>query len=399
MSEFIGKELFALLIAFAGSACIAWYAIPIIIKVASIRNLTDAPGPRKIHKKDIPTLGGIGIYGGFAVGFLLAIDGNMEGVSYFTVATLILFFIGLKDDLITLDPRKRLIGELIAIVIMIYFTDIRLTSFHGFMGINSIPVWLTYVTTIFIMVVIINSMNLIDGIDGLAAATGIIASVTFGIWFWLSGDFGYVIMAAALTGVLTTFLMFNISKGKNKIFMGDTGSLVIGFILAVMTIRFNEINNGMNIFYNLKSSPAVSIGILIVPLFDTLRVFTIRILHGLNPFKADNRHIHHIMLRAGYSHRMATFYLSVAHIFIIALAFLLDPIGIIWLSLVLLLACTILTGLVYALVYKNYTRGNIILNSEESEAIHKMSYFQRAIKKRNLAHGRRHVSPGTNSQL
>lgn len=383
MSDLTIKELSPLLLAFASASIIVWYSIPVIVKVASIRHLTDSPGPRKIHQKATPTLGGIGICGGFAIGFLLAINGNMPGVTYFTVSTLILFFVGIKDDLITLDSRKKLIAQILAVLIMIYFTDIRLTSFHGFLGINAMPSWLTYVTTIFVVVVIINSMNLIDGIDGLAASTGIIASVTFGIWFWLSGDIGYSIMAAALTGALLAFLWFNLSKGKNKIFMGDTGSLVIGFILAVMTIRFNEINTGINIFHNLKSSPAISIGILIVPLFDTLRVFTIRILHGYHPFTADNRHIHHIMLRAGYSHRRSVFFISLAHIFVITLAFLLDHIGILWLSLLLLLICTILTGLVYVLIYKNHTRGNIILNKEESDTIHKITYFQRVFSKKS----------------
>ena len=382
LTELSLKELPALLLAFASAAFIAWYSIPIIVRVDLIRHLTDPPGPRKIHKKEIPTLGGIGIYGGFAIGFLLAINGHMQGVTYFTVATIILFFVGIKDDLVILDSRKKLIAQVLAVLIMICFTDIRLTSFHGFLGINAIPSWLTYVTTIFVVVVIINSMNLIDGIDGMAASTGIIASVTFGIWFWMSGDIGYSIMAAALTGALLAFLWFNLSKGKNKIFMGDTGSLVIGFIIAVMTIHFNEANKGMNIYHDLKSSPAISIGILIVPLFDTLRVFTLRILLGRNPFTADNRHIHHIMLRAGYSHRRSAFFISLAHIFIITLAFLLDHIGIIWLTLVLLLLSTALTGLVYILINKNFTRGNIILNKEESNIILKLSFFYRKVSKR-----------------
>lgn len=382
LTELTVKELPALLLAFASATFIAWYSIPIVVKVASIRHLTDSPGPRKIHKKEIPTLGGIGIYGGFAIGFLLAINDHMQGVTYFTVAMMILFFVGIKDDLVSLDPRKKLIAQILAVLIIIYFTDIRLTSFHGFLGINAIPTWLTYVTTIFVVVVIINSMNLIDGIDGLAASTGIIASVTFGIWFWMSGDIGYSIMAAALTGALLAFLWFNLSKGKNKIFMGDTGSLVIGFIIAVMTIHFNEINSGMNIYYDLESSPAISIGILIVPLFDTLRVFTIRLLLGHHPFTADTRHIHHIMLRAGYSHRRSAFFISLAHIFIITLAFLLDHIGILWLTLVLLLVSTALTGLVYVLINRNYIRGNIILNKEESNIILKLSFFHRAMRKR-----------------
>ena len=369
MTETSLKELFAVIIAFAGSLFVAWFSLPLVVKVASIRNLTDPPGPRKIHNRPIPTLGGIGIFAGFSFGFLMSINGFMDGVTYFTVATLFLFFVGMKDDLITLDPRKRLIAEILAAIILIYFTNIRITSFQGFLGISNIPVWLTYITTIFIFVVIINSINLIDGIDGLAASTGIVSSVTLGIWFWLSENKACAIMAAAPTGTLIGFIRFNLGNGKNKLFMGDTGALIIGFILAAMIVRFNELNNSHATIHNLYSAPAISIAILVVPLFDTLRVFTIRILRGIHPFTADNRHIHHLMLRAGYSHRRSTFFISLAHILLIVLAFSLDHIGILWLALLLLVICIALTGLIYILVYRNYISKNLEINEVDAGMI------------------------------
>ena len=199
---------------------------------------------------------------------------------------------------------------------------------------------------------IINALNLIDGIDGLAASIGIIASVFFGIWFYLSGDYGYTIMAAALLGALLVFLGYNISDGPKKIFMGDTGSLVIGFTLAVFAIRFNEIDAAGKSFYDLQSTPSVSIAVLIVPLFDTLRVIILRFRNHQSFFVADNRHIHHMMLRAGFSHRQATLYISIFNILMIALALLLDGIGILWLGLVLLVICGIATMVLFAAVRK-----------------------------------------------
>jgi len=381
------------MIALASAMFVAWYIIPRVVKVALKRHLTDLPSLIKIHKKEVPTLGGIGIYAGFVFGFLLTVDGSMMGVSYFTVSTLMLFFVGLKDDLIGVSARKRIIAEIIAALIIVYFTDIQLTSFNGFLGIYEIPVWLTYVSTIFIIVVIINSVNLIDGIDGLAASTGIIAAITFGIWFWLLDDVGFTIMAAALTGALTAFLFYNLSKGKNKIFMGDTGSLVLGFVLAILAIRFNGISSGANAVYSLQSAPVVSIGILIVPLFDTLRVFTIRVLKGQSPFVGDNRHIHHMMLRAGYSHKRSTFYISMAHILIVLTAFLLDPIGIFWLTAVLLILCVLLTALVYLLVYRNYAKENIRLNIRRSINIPGLSFIQWAKRNKNWQNGIRNLEP------
>lgn len=374
------SEKFAVLMAFAVSGFITWFSIPIVIRVATLRNLTDIPGMRKIHKREIPTLGGIAIFAGFTTSFLLSIDGFMQGVNYFTFAFLLLFFVGMKDDLIPVDPKKKLFAEILAAIGIIYFTNIRITSFHGFMGIHEIPLWLTYISTIFVMIVIINAINLSDGIDGLAASIGIIASATFGAWFYLTGNTGYTIMAAALTGTLIAFLRFNISGGKNKIFMGDTGSLIIGFLLAAMTIRFNEISIAPSAGHYLHSAPAISIAILIVPLFDTLRVFIIRLSRGQHPFTADNRHIHHLMLRTGYSHKRSTLMISLAHAALIALAFSLDRLGIFRLALVLLLACLLLTGAINLLVYRKYIMKHRSLGREELGALRFIFNFHRLFR-------------------
>jgi UDP-N-acetylmuramyl pentapeptide phosphotransferase/UDP-N-acetylglucosamine-1-phosphate transferase len=233
------------------------------------------------------------------------------------------------------------------------------------MGIQEIPMWLTYISTIFLMIVIINAVNLSDGIDGLAASIGIVASVTFGVCFFLSGNKAYTIMAAALTGTLVAFLRYNLSKLKKKIFMGDTGSLIKGFLIAAMTIRFNEVHATASAYYELDSAPEISFAILIVPLFDTLRVFTIRIMRGHHPFIADNWHIHHLMLRTGNSHKRSSFIISIVHIFIIILAFSLDHIGILWLALILLMVCLLLTAVIYLLVYKRYLMKHRSLNHDD----------------------------------
>ena len=341
MPEIVIKGWPAILLAFAGAVAITWYYLPKVLKVVNERHLGDRPGRHKIHKKETPTLGGIGIFAGFIFGFLMGINGYMPGVSYFTAGAMLLFFIGVKDDLVYINPWKKLGAEVGAALIIAMFTDIHFTNLHGFLGILSLPVWAYYLITVFIIVLIINALNLIDGIDGLAASIGIIASLFFGVWFFLSNDYGYTIMAAALLGALLVFLGFNITDGPKKIFMGDTGSLVIGFILAVLAIRFNEIDAAGKSFYDLKSTPSVSIAVLIIPLFDTLRVIILRFRNHQSFFVADNRHIHHMMLRAGFSHRRATLYISLFNILMIAIALLLDGIGILWLGLILLVLCGI----------------------------------------------------------
>ncbi|MGI6340310.1 MAG: glycosyltransferase family 4 protein [Bacteroidales bacterium] len=377
------NPLIEVLLAFSVALFVTWFYIPRIIKIASVKNLTDKPGERKVHHYAIPTLGGIGIFGGFAFGFLLAVDGQLPGIAYLAAASMILFFIGIYDDLINLRPRKKIIAEMFAALIIFLFTDMHFTNLHGFLGITELPFWLSLLITMFVVVVIINSLNLIDGIDGLAASVGIVSSAVLGIWFWLSGEYGYAIMASALLGSLIAFLRFNLSKGKNKIFMGDTGSLLIGFILAVLIIRFNEINAGSTSFIALKSAPAISIAILIVPLFDTLRVFTLRAVDGQSPFIADNRHIHHLMLRAGFSHRMSTLYISIAHLLIIGLAFWLDNIGILRLTLVLVSVCTFLTVLIKVKIQIKIGR-----KAAERMGVNKVKinllYLERAIKNKAI---------------
>lgn len=339
MPEIIITGLPAIMLAFASALLITWYYIPKVINVVKERHLEDKPGLNKIHKKDVPTLGGIGIFGGFIFGFLIGVNGYMPGLSYFTAAAVFLLFVGIKDDLVYLNPKKKFWGELGSAVVVAVFTNVHITHFHGFMGITDIAVFTSYIVTIILIVLIINAVNLIDGIDGLAASVGIIASLAFGTFFFLSGDYGYTVMAAALLGALIAFLRYNMSEGPKKIFMGDSGSLVIGFTLAVLAVRFNELVAAGNAVVDLKSAPAISIAILIIPLYDTLRVMILRLRDKKSMFVGDKRHIHHVMLRAGFSHKESTLYISLFNVFIIAVAFLLDGIGILLLGLVLLVLC------------------------------------------------------------
>lgn len=357
MPEIVITGLPAILIAFASALIITWYYIPRVIKVVKERHFEDRPGFHKIHKHKVPTLGGIGIFGGFIFGFLIGIDGYMPGLSYFTAAVVFLLFVGIKDDLVYLNPRKKFLGELGAVVIVALFTNINITHFHGFLDITDISSIASFIVTVLLFIFIINAVNLTDGIDGLAASVGIIASVAFGVFFFLSGDYGYTVMAAALLGSLLAFLYYNLSQGPKKIFMGDSGSLVIGFTLAVLAIRFNELVAAGESVLKLKSAPAVSIAVLILPLFDMIRVTVLRMLDHKSIFIGDKRHIHHMMLRAGLSHRQATLYMSLFNIFIIGVAFLFDSLGIFLLGLLLLTLCLVATGILGVIVRRKSTPG------------------------------------------
>ena len=334
------------------SFVITYILIPPIVRVARAKNLYDSPGRRKPHKNDVPTLGGAAIFAGLVLAMTLFVDGKLAyQLRYFVAAAIIIFYIGIKDDILGLGPVKKLVAQILSAIIITVPAHLRFTSLHGFLGIQHIPDAYSVVLTVFVIIVIINSFNLIDGIDGLAALTGIITSSAFGIWFWLSGNYSYTIMAGALAGALLAFLRFNISAGGNKIFMGDTGALLIGLVLAILAIRFNEANVEEDIPWRLTSAPAVSIGILVLPLFDTLRVFSLRMYRGDSPFRADKQHLHHRLLRLGLSHLQSTLILAGFNIVFIVIAFLLDPIGILPLTGILLVLAVLLS-LIPDMIYR-----------------------------------------------
>lgn len=341
---------------------ICYTSIPSIVRVANAKALYDEPGKRKLHKKSVPTLGGIAIFSAILIstGVLTKFKVNPE-FQYLTVGAIVMFFVGLKDDILVIAPLKKLLGQLFAIAIIIVLSNLRFTSLHGFLGINDLLYWHSIVLSAFVFIVIINGFNLIDGIDGLASGIGIIASMAFGAFFYINAEYEYAILAAALSGALIAFFWFNVFGDEYKIFMGDTGSLLVGLFIAVMAVRFNEMNivpNKYNLY--IHAAPAVSFGILIVPLFDTMRVFLIRALKGHSPFRADKNHVHHKLLGLGLSHIKATMYILIVNILFIAMVFGLNSWGIIDL-MVLNIALAIVISILPEYIFK---RKVIIKNQE-----------------------------------
>lgn len=308
--------------AFMFSFAISYFIIPIIIKIAYAKNLVDKPDKRTSHINVIPTLGGLGIFVGFILSLTLFSNFKVfHSLQYFMFAMLVSFFLGMKDDIIALDPSKKAIGLLIGVSTLVILGDVRITSFYNLLGIAELPYWVSVFFSIFTFLTIINAFNLIDGINGLCTATSIIASIAFGIWFYIEGSaisMQLVILIAALIGSLLAFLRFNLTPAK--IFMGDTGSLLLGVILAFLAIEFIEINRGHEYPYIINSSPVIAIGFLALPLVDMLKIFTIRLYNKKSPFQPDKRHIHHLLLELGLTHTQATVVLSVLSILFIFLS-------------------------------------------------------------------------------
>jgi len=297
-------------------------SIPVIIRVARMKHLMDMPNIRSVHEDGIPTLGGIAIFASLVVPVLLFSDFSKEvGMNYMIASILLLFFIGVKDDILVISATKKLLIQVIASLIVIILSDIRIKSFYGIFGLFEIPYSESILFSLFVYIVIINAYNLIDGIDGLAGGIGVIIALTFGTWFYLSGNIEMATLAVSLAGALVGFLYFNFSK-DHKIFMGDTGSLIVGFVIAIMSIKFIDLNSRyVSEFYAIRNAPTVAIMILSIPLFDTLRMFTFRIIRGKSPFAADKNHLHHLLLRNRFTHFESSLILYVTNLLIISLAF------------------------------------------------------------------------------
>jgi UDP-GlcNAc:undecaprenyl-phosphate GlcNAc-1-phosphate transferase len=254
---------------------------------------------RKNHKRNISRLGGLAIVGSFTISILLFSSIiNFKEANFLTASCIILSALGLKDDVYGTNTSTKFILQIVVAFILVFFGAFRLTSLYGVLGIGSMaPLW-GGIFSIALIIFLNNAFNLIDGIDGLAGGIGIFTSLAFGILFSLMGQIPYAFIAFALAGAIAGFLKYNWFPAK--IFMGDTGALIIGLVSAALAIKFIELNKftGTNkpAFY---SAPAIAVAILIVPIFDSLRVFTVRILKGGSPFKGDRNHIHHRLENLG----------------------------------------------------------------------------------------------------
>ncbi len=312
----------------SGSSFLLTFLIfPVYIKLLRKKDFLDDPGGRKIHTQKTPAMGGLPIFFGLILSLSLWTSfETLRDIKYIMGAVSIMFVIGFRDDLINLRALQKLIGQIAAALIIVTICDIRLDSFYGLLGIGELPLVLSYFISIFTIIVITNAYNLIDGIDGLAGSVGLIASLFLGTWFYLNGYLGYAYISLSLSGALFAFLNFNWSP--SKIFMGDTGSLFIGFFLSIAAIAFIDINSELeNPEFAFGGSIGTALAVLIIPLADTLRVFVKRIARGKSPMHPDRTHTHHILLRLGCNHAQATGILVTVNIIFVLLALVLKDLG------------------------------------------------------------------------
>lgn len=351
------------------SFVITYFAIPVLIGVAELKHLYDEPDERKSHKSRIPTLGGLGFFAGFVLASAVCVPSQQAfPLQYLLAAFFIIFIVGMKDDIVGLSPLKKLVGQLVAAFAIIYLGNLQIRNMYGFFGIGELPYHFSLLLTYFTFIVVINAFNLIDGIDGLAGSVGMLVSAVLGAYFLYVNETLYAVMGFSLAAGLAAFLIYNITPAK--IFMGDTGSLLIGLVNAALIVKFIEVAGNPAGKMPIQSVPAIAFAILIVPLFDTLRVFAIRMSRGRSPFTADRHHIHHYMLALGLTHSQATLVAVLSNIGFIMLAFSLQDMGTTYLlSLVGGLALGLTTVLFFLKKRKETaTARSMVLAAEAAEA-------------------------------
>ena len=310
------------LLVFIIAFIVSLVAVPSIIKVANEKSLFDKPSEdRKIHTRSTPNLGGVSIFLGFYFSVLTfrILCESLE-LSALCAASVLLFFVALKDDLISTAPKIRLFYQFIIALIIVLIGHVYFMNIPFFEAENTISKVLNMTVTLVFIVAMINAVNFIDGIDGLAGAVCFFALLAFSFVFYQYGETSYSLISIALAGSTLGFLLFNIHPAK--IFMGDIGSMLLGVFLAVFAIKLSNLGELRLGLLPIKSPTTVAFALIIIPIMDMVTVILIRLYLKLSPFNADNRHTHHRLLGLGFSQNSATLTLIAFNFLVVAIAFI-----------------------------------------------------------------------------
>jgi UDP-N-acetylmuramyl pentapeptide phosphotransferase/UDP-N-acetylglucosamine-1-phosphate transferase len=355
---------------FAISAAIGFIIVPRIVIISRRKGLFDFVNERKVHSQQIPRLGGVSFLPAllFSVSFVMGIryligievaDNISHNVLVETLFLLcglvVLFFIGLADDLISVSFRYKLLSQVLVAGLMI-ISGVYVNNMHGFLGMHEIPSWFGYILTVILVCFVINAINLIDGVDGLASGLSSIALASLGVWFLEQHLFVYSMLAFAMLGVIIPFFVFNVFGRKYKIFMGDTGSLLIGYLIAFLSAKLCMISVSGPVF-DFRGAPIFIFAILFIPLFDAARVFVERMRAGKSPFHPDKTHIHHKFLALGFSHRQTMVAIVLIEVVVIVVDIILSQ----YLDITLMFFANIVLGTFMMLVLHRIQRSLMIV--------------------------------------
>ncbi|MCI6551119.1 MAG: undecaprenyl/decaprenyl-phosphate alpha-N-acetylglucosaminyl 1-phosphate transferase [Prevotella sp.] len=311
---------FGIILPFLSAMLLTFWIHPRIVRIAKIKNIVDNPNSRKLQRRAVPVMGGFAVFFGIVVGVGLT-SVFFDSYALFTcvVAMTVMMYFGFTDDILGLSPWLRIIVEIIMVGFVIKMDMVNMNDMHGLFGIHKLPVWLSLPLSAVAGVGIINSINMIDGVDGLSSGFCVVACLSFGFFFCVSYDGTMAVMCALAAGALIPFFLHNVFGAKSKMFIGDCGTMMMGMLMTIFCLHV--IDNTSRVAYNFPNMGVVAfcLSVLSVPIFDTLRVMTTRILRGVSPFHADKHHLHHLFIEIGFSHAgtaMAVISLNVFNLFL-----------------------------------------------------------------------------------
>lgn len=346
---------------------------PRLVRIALDKNIVDNPNARKLQRRPTPVLGGIAVSFGSVIGLGCAsITCDCSELFIVVVAMMIMLYTGTMDDILDLSPALRFLIEIGTVLLLIFVGGYTLNDFHGLWGLNQIPQGVAIPLTVFAAVGIINAINLIDGVDGLSSGYCILTSLLFGVMFWYVGDRTMCMLAVVAAGSLIPFFFHNVFGKSSKMFIGDGGTLVMGIVMSVFVIRILR-HGSMSEVYDAVNIGLVpfTLAVLSVPVFDTLRVMTTRILKRKSPFHPDKTHLHHMFIRLGCSHAATTLAILILNFFVVLCWWISYMIGCsidVQLYIVLVLSILITSGLY------NFMEWHIRHKTQFVRLLHRIGY-------------------------
>lgn len=346
---------------------------PRLVRIALDKNIVDNPNARKLQRRPTPVLGGIAVFFGSVIGLGCAsITCDCSELFIVAVAMMIMLYTGTMDDILDLSPALRFLIEIGTVLLLIFVGGYTLNDFHGLWGLNQIPQGVAIPLTVFAAVGIINAINLIDGVDGLSSGYCILTSLLFGVMFWYVGDRTMCMLAVVAAGSLIPFFFHNVFGKSSKMFIGDGGTLVMGIVMSVFVIRILR-HGSMSEVYDAVNIGLVpfTLAVLSVPVFDTLRVMTTRILKRKSPFHPDKTHLHHMFIRLGCSHAATTLAILILNFFVVLCWWISYMIGCsidVQLYIVLVLSILITSGLY------NFMEWHIRHKTQFVRLLHRIGY-------------------------
>lgn len=290
-----------------------------LVKIALLKNIVDNPDARKLQRTPVPVLGGVAVFFGvvIAIGCMSSVV-DCSGLPVVIMAMMAMLYTGTMDDILSLSPGLRFVIEIVVVLLLIFVGGYCIDDFHGLWNIGRFSYWCAVPLTVVAAVGIINAINLVDGVNGLSSGYCIMACLIFGTLFFLAGEAPMTILAAVSVGALIPFFLHNVFGKTSKMFIGDGGTLVMGVVMSVFVIAI--LQNGSRVAAYVNPNVGLvpfTLAVLSVPVFDTLRVMSTRILKGTSPFRPDKTHLHHMFIDLGCSHVATTLAILGVNMFVV----------------------------------------------------------------------------------